>query len=515
MRETTPQQSFDRERSEYTPMPTLSEIPLYRAAQVREFDRRAIVDTGIDGYALMTRAAAAALRQLRQQWPNARRLCVVCGAGNNAGDGYVLARLAQAEGLDVRVGFLSDPAALRDAAQTAWADAQAAHVVAAPFTAELLHEADVIVDALLGTGLDRPLNGAWLDAVRAINAAAAPVLAVDIPSGLHADTGAVLGAAVTAAVTITFIADKAGLHTGYGPDHVGRVRVAALDVPDAVRADTVPAAWRLAPEWLRTVVPGRRARTAHKGTFGHVLVIGGQPGMSGAARLAAEAAARVGAGWVSVVTHPTHAAVLNQGRPELMVHGSGGAGELTEVLQRASVLAVGPGLGQGDWARDLLIKTWDSGLPLVVDADALNLLAQEPFRRDDWILTPHPGEAARLLRCTPAEVQADRYAAVHALQLRYGGVIVLKGAGTLVADGSRCHVVTAGNPGMASGGMGDVLTGVIAGCCAQGLSLSTAAAAGALMHALAGDAAAAADGERGLLAADLLPELRRLANIAV
>lgn len=264
--------------------------------------------------------------------------------------------------------------------------------------------------------------------------------------------------------------------------------------------------------WLRTALPGVRARDAHKGDFGHVLVIGGQPGMSGAARLAGEAALRAGAGLVSVATHPEHASVLNSGRPELMCHAVANAETLKPLLERSTVLAVGPGLGQSEWARGLLVAVWDTDLPMIVDADALNLLAREPMRRDRWILTPHPGEAARLLGCSATEVQADRRTAVRALQARYGGVVVLKGAGTLIADGVQCRVCTAGNPGMASGGMGDVLTGVIAGLCAQGMSLSSAAAAGVLVHALAADAAALRDGERGLLASDLLPELRRWVN---
>ena len=491
---------------------TLSERPLYLVAQLREFDRRAVADLGVSGYELMTRAAAAALVELRRRWPGARRLRVICGAGNNAGDGYVLARLAQTAGLDVRVGYLADPQNLRDAAQTAWVDACNAQLSIQPFTADMLHDAEVVVDALVGTGLQRPLSGTWLAAVRAVNAAPAPILALDVPSGLHADTGAVLGDAVRAAVTVSFIADKPGLHTAAASDHVGQLVLATLDVPPQIFADAEPVAWRIEAGWLAGALPERRQRNAHKGMFGHVLVIGGQPGMNGAARLAAEAAARVGAGLVSVATHPLHAATLNIGRPELMVHAVNDGRELSERVPRATVLIAGPGLGRSDWARDLLAQVWDSGLPLVVDADALNLLAQEPSRRAGWILTPHPGEAARLLRCSAADVQADRYAAVREIQTRYGGVVVLKGAGTLVADQHRCQVVTAGNPGMAGGGTGDVLSGVIGGLCAQGLALPVAAAAGALMHGLAGDAAARAGGERGLLAADLLPELRRLSN---
>lgn len=484
---------------------------LYRAEQVREFDRRAIELHDIRGYTLMTRAAAAALQALRAHWPRARRLRVLCGAGNNAGDGYVLARLAQQAGLDVAVGWLSDPASLQGAARTAAAEADRARVPIQPFAPALLDTADVIVDALLGTGLTRPLSGEWATAVAAVNAATAPVLSLDIPSGLQADTGAILGTVIRATLTVTFIAPKLGLFTGAGPDCAGEIRVDDLAVPAAVFAAIEPAALRVTaadlPDWL----PGPRPRSAHKGDFGHVLVIGGQPGMSGAPRLAAEAAARVGAGLVSVATHPVHAALLNVGRPELMCRGVLTPADLEPLLARAGVLAIGPGLGQDDWGRDLLVATLGTGQPCVLDADALNLLATAPARRTDWILTPHPGEAARLLDSTAAAVQADRPTAVRALQARYGGVIVLKGAGTLVCDGRRTWLVATGNPGMASGGMGDVLTGVIAGLLAQGLVPARAAVAGTLLHGLAGDTAVAA-GERGLLAGDLFDALRQWVN---
>lgn len=491
------------------------EHPLFRAAQVRELDRRAIEEQGVPGYTLMTRAATAALRKLRALWPQARRVRVVCGAGNNAGDGYVLARLAKTVGLDVRVGYLGDPAALRGDARTAHAEAQAAGVAIAPFNDTLCADAEVIVDALLGTGLERSVVEAWAAAVTAMNTAPAPVVALDIPSGLHADTGAVLGCAVHADLTVTFIAFKPGLFLGQGPACVGQVILAPLEVPSAVFGGLEPVAWKIDAAWLRATLPGRRPRAAHKGDFGHVLIVGGQPGMSGAARLAAEAAARCGAGLVSVATHPDHAAWLNSGRPELMCHAVAGPEDLEALLARVSVVAVGPGLGQGEWGRSLLASLWATDLPLIVDADALNLLAQaqtqQPQRRSNWVLTPHPGEAARLLGSTAAAVQADRLAAVAGLQAGYGGVAVLKGAGSLIADGAKVRLCTAGNPGMASGGMGDVLTGVIAALAAQGLPLAEAAAAGVLLHALAGDAAAGA-GERGLLASDLLPELRRLVN---
>jgi len=260
-------------------------------------------------------------------------------------------------------------------------------------------------------------------------------------------------------------------------------------------------------------LPPSRQRNAHKGHYGHVLVVGGDRGMSGAARLAGEAAARSGAGLVSIATRPEHAAMLSVTRPELMAHGVWDEHGLRKLLAGATVVAAGPGLGKSLWARTLLSVLLAEDRPMVVDADALNLLAQAPLRREHWVLTPHPGEAARLLGVSIEAVQADRFRAVVAIQARYGGVCVLKGAGSLVFPGAQQAVAlcSAGNPGMASGGMGDVLTGMIAGLLAQGLAPRVAARLGVYLHAAAGDQAAAS-GERGLLAGDLMPGLQRLVN---
>ncbi len=488
-------------------------VELYRAAQVRELDRIAIAERGIPGYTLMGRAGEAACQLLGQRWPKARRIVIVCGGGNNGGDGYVVARLARQAGLGARVLTVTDPATLRGDAQTAWEDARAAEVVIMPFNTAELHEVDLIVDAILGTGLEREVSGSWREAIDAMNASPADILALDIPSGLHADTGAILGAAVHAAATLTFIGLKQGLFTGQGPACCGDIGFADLDVPPDIYPALHPACWRYGGEDLPVLLP-RRSRSAHKGHFGYVLVVGGDLGMAGAARMAAEAAARCGAGLTSIATRAAHAGLQAAARPELMFHGIETPAELIPLLNRATVIAIGPGLGRGDWGRTLLHAVLASDKPLVVDADALNLLAAEPVFRDHWVLTPHPGEAARLLKMTPAEVEADRFAAVEELALRFGGVAVLKGAGSLIASKADGLVAlcTAGNPGMASGGMGDVLTGVIAALLAQGLPPFAAAKAGVYLHGRAGDLAAREGGERGLLATDLLPCLRQRVN---
>ncbi|MDX1656601.1 MAG: NAD(P)H-hydrate dehydratase, partial [Candidatus Competibacteraceae bacterium] len=246
--------------------------------------------------------------------------------------------------------------------------------------------------------------------------------------------------------------------------------------------------------------------------YGHVLVVGGDLGTAGAARMAAESAARCGAGLTSVATRPEHAALAAL-RPELMFHGVQGPKQLAPLLEKASVVALGPGLGRQDWGYGLWRAVLEGEGALVVDADGLNLLAVEPRRRDNWVLTPHPGEAARLLDCSPQDIQKDRFAAARELVDRYGGVVVLKGAGSLVAGPDEPPtIIGAGNPGMASGGMGDVLTGVIAALLAQGLTPWQAARSGAWVHARAADLAAREGGERGLLALDLLPYLRSGVN---
>lgn len=492
-------------------MPRSDRLPhaLYRAEQVRELDRTTIEDHGIPGAELMERAGAGAYRLLRERWPNARDITLLCGAGNNGGDGYVVARLARGDGLTVRVLQLGDPGRLRGDA-LAMADAWRASGGELEPYQRLPQRTDLVVDALLGTGLEREVEGDWARAVDAVNTHPAPVLAIDVPTGLHADTGRVLGTAVRAQATVSFIGLKQGMFTGAGPDCCGEIRFDALQVPAVVYSREILSARRL--DWDKQAgLLGPRCRDAHKGDFGHVLVVGGAPGFSGAARLTGEGALRAGAGLVTIATHPQHAPYINAARPELMVRGIEDPSDLVQLLDRATVVAAGPGLGQGAWGVGLLDRVLATDLPLVLDADGLNLLAASPQRRNGWILTPHPGEAARLLDCSTGDVQSDRFTAVRRLQERFGGVVLLKGAGSLVFGPSRKPpgVCSQGNPGMAGGGSGDVLTGIVAALLAQGLTLEDAASCGVCLHAAAGDAAAAG-GERGMLAGDLIQEIRPL-----
>lgn len=492
---------------------------LYRAAQVRELDRLATDKAGIASAVLMSRAGRAAFQALYTQWPDVQSITVLCGGGNNAGDGYVVAALSAQKRIAVRVLWLCPPDELSGVARQAYDYACQEGVLMVPFDEAELGDpafaAGVFVDALLGIGAKGEVRPAYAVAIHWLNRLAGPVLALDIPSGLCADTGAELGVAVQADVTVTFIGCKQGLLTGKGPALVGRLLFDDLGVPADVLTALPPASERCQLSRLLAALPPRQA-DAHKGQFGHLLVIGGDRGLGGAAAMAAEMAARSGAGLISVATQPEHVAPLLARLPEAMTVGVASGQELEPHLARPNVLAIGPGLGRSSWSEQMLQQAAKTGLPMVVDADALNLLAKgrvlSEARRANWILTPHPGEAARLLNITTAEVQADRFAAVTALQARYGGVVVLKGAGTLITDGERTWLADVGNPGMATGGMGDILTGLIGALLAQGLKPDVAAQLGVCLHGVAGDMAAEDEGQRGILPTDLIPYVRELLN---
>jgi len=497
---------------------------LYSAEQTRELDRIAIEDFAIPGYTLMQHAGQVTFDAILQKFPDSKSLCVVCGTGNNGGDGYVIARLALQKGLAVQLIQLGNEQAIAGDALLAKQDFEKAGGRITIFEDAVFEgavsQADIIVDAIFGTGLTREVTGQWADAINAINtisshSANSPhVVAVDIPSGLHSDTGRVMVCCVQADLTVTYIGIKCGLVTGQARDYVGELLFDSLQIPDdvyKVLSQSEPPNKTIIPDDFITTVLKPRARCSHKGSHGHALLIGGAPGMSGAIHLAGEACLRGGAGLVSIATHPIHAAFLNLNRPELMVSAVEQASALAPLLQKADVLGIGPGLSQSDWGSALLTEVLSLKKPLVADADALNLLAKKPCYHDNWILTPHPAEAARLLSISTTEVEQDRYKSVLAIQQQYGGVCILKGAGTLVTNGEKIAVCTAGNPGMASGGMGDILTGIIVSLLAQGLSLFDAAKGGVELHAQAADLAAK-NGERGLLASDCFPFIRELVN---
>ena len=480
---------------------------VHTGSETRTFDRRATDEFAIPGIRLMLRAGRVAFDALRARWPAAGRVTVVCGGGNNGGDGYVIAGLAKDAGLDVQLIEVADTAKLEGDALTA-----------RRFALERLGESggedwpargDVIVDALLGTGVQGGVRAAYQKAIDRINAAAKPVLAVDVPSGVNVDTGGLhTPAPVRAALTVSFVAAKIGLVTGAAVDFVGDLIVDDIGVPEAARAEPGIAVLQGA-----SLADLARQPNAHKGDFGRLLIVGGDEDMGGAVALAGEAALRVGAGAVTVATRAVNRAAILARRPELMVCAADTADALDAPLAAATAVAVGPGLGRGEWGESLLAKCLATGKPLVVDADGLNILAaQDSMRLADLppanaVITPHPGEAGRLLGHDTDWVQHNRVQAAAELS-KHGSVAVLKGAGTLIAQaGATRSICLLGNPAMATAGSGDVLTGVIGGLLARGLAPLAAAELGVWLHARAGDEAAA-KATAALLAGEMITALR-------
>ncbi|VVM44092.1 NAD(P)H-hydrate dehydratase [Pseudomonas fluorescens] len=487
---------------------TKDELPdaLYSAAQVRALDA-SLIAAGTPGFELMQRAARATWRALVRQWPTANELSVLAGHGNNAGDGYLVAVLARRAGWSVRVLAVVDPQRLQGDAALAHAEAVSEGVAIESWGVrpELR---GILLDALLGTGLTGEVREPYASVIAAINASGLPVVAVDIPSGLCADTGHVLGCAVRADLTVTFIGLKTGLFTGDAADVVGELVFNDLHADPQLLAGAPTSARRLTAGNLPRLAS--RAPTSHKGRFGHVLLIGGDRGLGGAILLSAQSALRSGAGMVSVATRSEHVPAALARTPEVMVLGTSSANQLMELLQKVSVLVVGPGLGQAAWGRSLLSAAANAPLPQVWDADALNLLAEKRASLPKGcVITPHPGEAARLLGIGTADVQADRPAAARALSKKYTAVVVLKGAGSLIAhpDGrlALCHQ---GHPAMATAGLGDVLAGLLGALLAQGMEAFDAACLAVWLHANAGEQQGKSG--RGLAASDLIPAIRQL-----
>lgn len=488
------------------------EAPVYLTEQIRELERLAAERLGINSDVLMARAGKAAFDYMQRRFANVKRIAVFCGGGNNGGDGYVLAELAYERGMQVQIFQVGEVSQVAGAAKAARERCQKAGISIAQSNEKTdWHHIDLLVDAICGIGIKDSLREEVVITIERMNRTHVPILAIDIPTGIQADTGIVLGAAVKATATITFIGLKLGLLTGSGLSYCGDLVVNDLQLPLDLYSYVTPAAERVNLSAYQSYLQPR-LRDWHKGLSGHVLIVGGAKGYSGATRMAGMAALRVGAGLVSIATDPESAIAMNSTWPELMCHGVANPEALQVLLEKADVVVLGPGLSQSSWAESLWQQVMQSDIKLVVDADGLNLLANQHEIRDQWILTPHPGEAARLLGCSIADVQQDRLEAAKELSRRYGGVAVLKGAGTIIAAANKLPgICDKGNPGMASAGMGDILSGVIGGLLAQGIPYTEAARLGVILHAMAGDMAAK-EGERGMIATDLLPFLRRLSN---
>jgi ADP-dependent NAD(P)H-hydrate dehydratase / NAD(P)H-hydrate epimerase len=485
--------------------------PIYPVAGIRRIEERYLRDANPP---LMERAGAAAAKvALELISERGAKVLIVAGPGNNGGDAFVMARILRQAGHSVTVVLGGDasnlPADARAACQ-AFREA-GGEIVSEPPRVERLPPA-LAVDGLFGIGLTRPIEGRYLEWVSWLNGLSCPVLAIDIPSGLDADTGRVLGCAVRATHTATFIALKPGLLTRDGPDLCGLITVHDLHLPQD--HGIMPSGYTVAPalfaEFLRP-----RPHNCHKGMFGDAGVVGGAAGTVGAALLAARAALKLGAGRVFVGLLAAEALRVDPLQPELMLRSA------HEVVTIASALALGPGLGQSEDARGLLQAAIARPVPLALDADALNLVALHPVlarhaasRTAPTLITPHPAEAARLLGVSTTEVQADRVAAACALAKRFHCHALVKGAGSVIAapDG-RWFINGSGNPGMASAGMGDVLSGIVVALLAQRWDALCALLAAVHVHGAAGDELAlSGNGPNGLAAGELIDPARRLLN---
>jgi len=513
---------------------SLSQLPLakhnwhctYSAKQVLLNEARVAQSQQLAMYQLMERAGSVAFEKLQQHWPKARSILVLCGKGNNGGDGFVIARLAHLANMQVTVLLTCDVNRLKGDALLAYQNMISAGLTEIA-TANLIEQVklfsgDIIVDALFGIGFYGSLASPMNELVTAVNANRANVLSIDIPSGLCASTGFVEnGLAVIAKVTVTFIVYKQGLLTGQAANFVGKLILADLLLAEAFKQQVTCHHYfqKEYPLYGGVSFLPKRLNTSHKGTIGQILAVGGGIGMPGAIRLASEAALRCGAALVAVCCHQDNQALVFNGRPELML-APNDAKQLANslVVSNAKALLLGPGLGQTEWSQslfDLIVTPFINGKSngnIVLDADGLTLLAKTNYFCSRWVLTPHPKEAATLLGCDTATIEANRLHAVQAIVKKYGGICVLKGAGSLISDGHTVVINSTGNAGMASGGMGDVLSGIVAALILQTENYFVATCLAVYIHGAAGDIIASRVGQRGMLASDLFAPLQQLVN---
>jgi hydroxyethylthiazole kinase-like uncharacterized protein yjeF len=493
---------------------------LYTTGSIVNFEQDLFQTKQASAEQFMQTAGQAAFNLLKNQYPAARCIAVFCGSGNNGGDGFVLAKEAKKQQMDVTVYLMKQLEALTPLVHDHAKQCQAMRIPIILFDGQALDlsAADVLVDALLGSGLQGSVSPSYASLIHCINQSNQPVLAIDAPSGLNTHTGEALGTAVQADCTLTFIGKKQGLFTGDGLEYSGTVFLNTLNIPSESYALLFPSAYLFNPKLINKILK-KRPRTAHKGCYGHVLVIGGERSMAGAARMAATAALRVGAGRVSAAVPPENCLVINAVHPEIMSHAVKEATVLQPLLSQATIIVIGPGLGKHAWGSAMLIEALQfTDTPMLIDADALNLITEQHLypqlsRIKRAVITPHPGEAARLLTTSVKKIQQNRFDAAKALQDCTNATVILKGAGTIIQPKDSLPIIcTVGNPGMATAGMGDILSGVVAGLLAQGLSDTDAAQIGVYLHGKAADLAAESLGERGLTATDLLPILHQLSN---
>lgn len=481
---------------------------LYTTEQIRAIEAQ--IMEAVDEWTLMQKAADAVYRFVSRYYPRPSSFIAIVGGGNNGGDALTVAALLKEAGRPVEVRMASKRDKLTGSAAKAAEKAEALGLVLQAFDDKEAFPAEaVILDGLLGIGLSSPCREPILTAINWINQQPCSVVSVDLPSGLNADTGCAMGAAVRANYTVTLIGAKIGLYTADGPDYTGEIHIANLNADEILASNSAIASTLPFADYQSLT----RKRNAHKGNYGHVLIIGGNEGMAGAVAMASLAAMRTGAGLVSAVVRRSNMTAILPVVPEAMVYGIEDSGIPATLMQRATVMVLGPGLGDDDWARQCFKQALQFDKTILIDASALHFLAESaPPSSEQYILTPHPGEAGNLLGTTAAEVQSDRLKAVQQLHMKYGGVCVLKGVGTLISDGNQIHLCQHGNPGMATAGMGDILSGIIAALLAQGMDMSQASQLGVLLHALAGDEAAQQYGEVSMIARDVIEMIPNCVN---
>jgi len=511
-------------KSEWDRCATANHLMLPR--QVQRLEKKIVASRGLGTYVLMERAGHVLFswfQHIEQQLQRAacRRLVIMAGSGNNGGDGYLLARLAIHKGYQVQVYAAKPPRPGVDAF-LAYIKYLAVGGSIEPIDEYQPNDKDYVVDALVGSGLQGPLRESEalfvvkIDSARALGC---PVLAVDIPSGLEGENGSTVGKCVEADYCLTFIAIKPGLLSGYGPNKTGQLYFAPLIGDNLAERQSIkdeqPIANRITFQAMAELIR-QRPPVCHKGDFGHVVIIGGAQGMGGAAIMAAEAAMRSGCGWVSLITHKEHATAMLTRCPEVMTLGLDDEGipaSVGALLERATAIVVGPGLGAGAWGKELSELAFKYNKPMVIDADGLRYL---PSRREEaTLITPHPGEAARLLCLSTEQIIAQRFQSAKTLTQQFNCITLLKGRGsTLVSPDGEVGVLDEGSPAMAVAGMGDVLAGLLGSLLAQGYDGWDAMRLGAALHGRAGEMAGEC-GVVGTRATELCHEIRLLMNSTI
>lgn len=457
---------------------------------------------------LVARAGQSAFKKISEMYSDKKKLDIFCGPGKNGVDGLHIAKRAVEKNWSVKV-YLSRLNFSKNDLQISMQRELFRLGVSILTLNEFEPSDSIVVDAIFGVGLNKPLPSGLKSVINKINKTSKIIVAIDVPAGVDATTGRVEDVAINADITISFLAGKQGTFTGEGKSHAGKVFVdkLSLDIQPELKKFRSSRLQRF--HSVRNLVPSR-SEYSNKLDYGHCMIIGGAPGFTGAALIASQAALRSGSGLVSLATHFSNSEALISCQPEIMLHKIENPNDLAYLITRMSAVGIGPGLGLSKWGREMYKTTLDFDGPVVFDADALNLLAEKPNRNDMRILTPHVREAGRLLGISEREVEFDRFFSAAKLVEIYGGVCLLKGPGTIIAGTGRTpRIIAGGHSGMATGGMGDLLTGIILSFLGQGVNIFDAAVLGACIHNHAADQAKHY-GSRGMLPTDLLPIIRNI-----